>query len=172
MWLDVAVLGPSLRTLAVCSPTPAPTQAPHPLPAPSTLQKPYAQCAELTIVGATLYPSPEKDPLERATVKLSGAKIIRTVTRLAHARGAFVVSHPTQLSGLVNAVDNGVDILSQRRPRSAISIPPCWSACARPGLVLIPTLELWRWDSSAVWGLFPKRPCGEELNIQRVGIVS
>jgi hypothetical protein len=95
--------------------------------------------------------------LERATVKLSGA---------------FVVSHPTQLSGLVNAVDNGVDILSQRRPRSAISIPPCWSACARPGLVLIPTLELWRWDSSAVWGLFPKRPCGEELNIQRVGIVS
>src|SRR5690606_4127688 len=37
-------------------------------------------------------------------------EIIRAITDAAHARGAFVVSHPTDRDGLVNAVDGGVDV--------------------------------------------------------------
>lgn len=43
-------------------------------------------------------------------------EIIRAVTDAAHERGAFVVSHPTDREGFVNAVDGGVDILAHTAP--------------------------------------------------------
>jgi imidazolonepropionase-like amidohydrolase len=73
-------------------------------------------------------------------------EIIRTVTSLAHERGAFVVSHPTDLTGFVNAVENGVDILAHTSPQAGKLPPELFESMLARKVALIPTLKLWRWE--------------------------
>lgn len=74
------------------------------------------------------------------------ADLIRAITAAAHARGAFVIAHPTDRDGLVNAVGNGVDVLAHTAPPAG----PLGSALTRQmlasGVALIPTLKLWSWE--------------------------
>lgn len=73
-------------------------------------------------------------------------EIIRAITDAAHARGAFVVSHPTSLAGFVNAVDNGVDILAHTAPPAGKLEAALLARMLGRRVALIPTLELWEYE--------------------------
>lgn len=74
------------------------------------------------------------------------SEIIRAVTDAAHARGAFVVSHPTDREGFVNAVDGGVDILAHTAPPAGELESALLERMVDKGVALTPTLQLWRWE--------------------------
>ncbi len=71
--------------------------------------------------------------------------MVRGITDAAHARGAFVVAHPTNNAGAWAAINGGVDILAHTFPRRD------WDRATLPAMMendmaLIPTLKLFRWD--------------------------
>lgn len=71
-------------------------------------------------------------------------EIIRAVADTAHARGAFVVSHPTDRIGLENAIQNGVDILAHTAPDAGSLGEEIVAVMLRNRVALVPTLKLWR----------------------------
>jgi imidazolonepropionase-like amidohydrolase len=72
--------------------------------------------------------------------------VIAAITAAAHARGSFVVSHPTDLPGLMNAVQNGVDVLAHTAPAAGALGPEVIDTMLAAGVALIPTLKLWSWE--------------------------
>ena len=72
--------------------------------------------------------------------------IIAAVTETAHARGAFVVAHPTSLAGVVNAVMNGVDVLAHTAPPAGRFDEGLIEEMIARGVAMVPTLKLWRWE--------------------------
>jgi imidazolonepropionase-like amidohydrolase len=72
--------------------------------------------------------------------------IIRAVTVAAHARGSFVVAHPTNREGFVNAVENGVDVLAHTAPSAGVLGAELVAAMREREIALIPTLKLWSWE--------------------------
>jgi imidazolonepropionase-like amidohydrolase len=72
--------------------------------------------------------------------------IIRAVTDAAHARGGFVVAHPTSRAGLVNAVRNGVDVLAHTAPEAGPLGDALVQEMLDAGVGLIPTLKLWAYE--------------------------
>ena len=62
------------------------------------------------------------------------------VVREAHRHGKLVLAHPQSRQGVETAVEAGVDILAHTAPSS-----DAWDG-AWPGIALIPTLQLWRWE--------------------------
>jgi imidazolonepropionase-like amidohydrolase len=73
-------------------------------------------------------------------------EIIRAVTSAAHARGSFVVAHPTNREGFVNAVDNGVDVLAHTAPSAGELGDEVIATMLARKIALIPTLKLWSWE--------------------------
>jgi imidazolonepropionase-like amidohydrolase len=78
--------------------------------------------------------------------RLMPPDVIRAVTEAAHARGAFVVAHPTNADGLKNAVDHGVDVLAHTAPQAGVLSAGIIENMVGNGVALIPTLKLWRWE--------------------------
>jgi imidazolonepropionase-like amidohydrolase len=72
--------------------------------------------------------------------------IIRAVTLAAHARGSFVFAHPTNRESLVNAVDNGVDVLAHTAPSGGALGAELIAKMLEREIALIPTLKLWSWE--------------------------
>jgi imidazolonepropionase-like amidohydrolase len=72
--------------------------------------------------------------------------VIGAITDAAHRRDAFVVAHPTDREGLVNAVDNGVDILAHTAPPAGTLDPELLERMREAKVALTPTLKLWRWE--------------------------
>lgn len=71
--------------------------------------------------------------------------VVRGVTSAAHARGMFVVAHPSNNAGAWAAVGGNVDILAHAFPQESWdrSILP---AMLEKNVAFIPTLKLWRFD--------------------------
>ncbi len=72
--------------------------------------------------------------------------IIRAVTAATHERGGFVVAHPTDRTGLMNAVDNGVDILAHTAPGPKALGKALVNRMRANNVALIPTLKLWSYE--------------------------
>jgi imidazolonepropionase-like amidohydrolase len=71
--------------------------------------------------------------------------IVRQITAAAHSLGKPVFAHPTDIKGVMIAVDNGVDILAHTSPDDGRR----WSAdtiqkMLAAHVALIPTLKLWK----------------------------
>ena len=73
-------------------------------------------------------------------------EIIRAVSDAAHARGGFVIAHPTDRIGLTNAVKNGVDILAHTAPGPQPLGDALIAAMKKSNVALIPTLKLWSYE--------------------------
>ncbi len=72
--------------------------------------------------------------------------IIHAVTQAAHARGGFVIAHPNDRTGLINAVDNGVDILAHTAPGPKPLGDKLIGRMLANRVALIPTLKLWSYE--------------------------
>ena len=70
--------------------------------------------------------------------------IIRAISDAAHARDSFVFAHPTDRPGVVNAVENGVDVLAHSAPQAGIFGPDLVERMRANNIALIPTLTLFR----------------------------
>lgn len=82
------------------------------------------------------------------SVVVMDVALVRAVTEAAHARGAFVVAHPSNSAGARAAVEGGVDILAHTFPDERDgpwdrSLPGEMKA---RGMALIPTLKLWKYE--------------------------
>lgn len=93
--------------------------------------------------GIKIFSGSFKSPTE--TVLLP-TEIVRAVVNAAHARGSFVMAHPTSREGLVNAVDGGVDVLVHTAPPAGPLGGELVATMRDAGIALIPTLMLWRWE--------------------------
>lgn len=71
--------------------------------------------------------------------------IVRAVTDAAHARGAFVMAHPSNNQGAWAAINGGVDVFAHTLPQENwdTAIP---QAMVDHGMALIPTLKLYSFD--------------------------
>lgn len=72
--------------------------------------------------------------------------IIDAVSEAAHARGSFVVAHPTSRDGLLNALHGGVDVLAHTAPDAGPLGASLVAQMRAAGLALVPTLKLWSWE--------------------------
>lgn len=70
--------------------------------------------------------------------------IIRAIVDAAHARNSFVFSHPTDRTGFINAVENGVDVLAHTAPQAGPLGPDLVATMKRNNVAVVPTLTLWR----------------------------
>ncbi len=82
------------------------------------------------------------------SVVVMDVALVRAVTEAAHARGAFVVAHPSNSAGARAAVEGGVDILAHTFPNERDGP---WDRSLLPrmrerGMALVPTLMLWRYE--------------------------
>ena len=73
-------------------------------------------------------------------------EVIRAVTAAAHARGSFVVAHPTNRAGFVNSIENGVDVLAHTAPPAGPLGTDVIETMLEHNIGLIPTLKLWSWE--------------------------
>jgi imidazolonepropionase-like amidohydrolase len=71
---------------------------------------------------------------------------IRAVVDLARARGLPVFAHPSNLPGLENAIDNGVDVLVHTTPQIGPWSDSLVAQMKARNVALIPTLSLWRFE--------------------------
>ena len=72
--------------------------------------------------------------------------VIRAIADAAHARGSFVFSHPTDRTGFVNAVENGVDVLAHTAPQAGPLGAELVATMKANDVALVPTLKLWRFE--------------------------
>jgi imidazolonepropionase-like amidohydrolase len=73
-------------------------------------------------------------------------EIVSAITQAAHQKGVFVVSHPTDREGLLNAVENGVDVLAHTAPPAGVLEPELLERMRDAKGALTPTLKLWRYE--------------------------
>jgi imidazolonepropionase-like amidohydrolase len=73
-------------------------------------------------------------------------EILRAVTDATHERGGFVVSHPNDQIGLINSVENGVDVLAHTTPRAKPLDDSFIALMKANNVALIPTLKLWSYE--------------------------
>ena len=91
--------------------------------------------------------------------------VIRAIADAAHSRESFVFSHPTDRRGLINAVENGVDVLAHTAPQAGPLGPELVAKMKANDVALIPTLKLWRFELERA-GLTRE----EALAFQNVGV--
>jgi imidazolonepropionase-like amidohydrolase len=82
------------------------------------------------------------------SVVVMDVALVRAVSEAAHARGAFVVAHPTNGAGARAAVEGGVDVLAHTFPHGRDaqwdrSLP---AEMKQRGMAFVPTLALWRYE--------------------------
>lgn len=71
--------------------------------------------------------------------------VVQAVAEAAHAKGAFVIAHPTDRLGLENAVRGGVDVLAHTAPPAG-PLGDLVQEMLERKTALVPTLKLWRWE--------------------------
>jgi imidazolonepropionase-like amidohydrolase len=91
---------------------------------------------KLMIVSVVAHPPAPVMPLD----------VVRAVVEVAHARGAFVMAHPTNIDGVRVAVQGGVDVLAHTSPISGPWSADDIAAMRRAGVALTPTLKLWEYE--------------------------
>ena len=74
------------------------------------------------------------------------ANIIRAISDAAHTRNALVIAHPTDRTGLVNAIENGVDILAHSAPPAGPLGEQLTAQMVDNNVAMIPTLMLWSYE--------------------------
>lgn len=72
--------------------------------------------------------------------------VIRAVADAAHDRGSFVVAHPNNRDGLINAMENGADVLAHTAPSAGPLGTDLVRTMLDQDVALIPTLKLWSWE--------------------------
>ncbi len=72
--------------------------------------------------------------------------VISAITSAAHEKNAFVIAHPTDKTGLENAIRNGVDILAHTAPTAGALSTDNLNTLIDKQVALIPTLKLWSWE--------------------------
>ncbi|MBL4670898.1 MAG: amidohydrolase family protein [Arenicella sp.] len=92
-------------------------------------------------IFAGSFMSPEK------TIHLP-PNVIKAITNAAHQKHTFVIAHPTDKTGLENAVNNGVDILAHTAPAAGVFTEETIQTIIDKQVSVIPTLKLWRWELS------------------------
>lgn len=73
-------------------------------------------------------------------------EIINAIATATHKRGGFLVSHPNDRIGLVNSVENGVDVLAHTAPTRQPLGENIISKMQSNNMALIPTLTLWSYE--------------------------
>ena len=68
---------------------------------------------------------------------------VRAAADAAHARGALVLAHPTNLAGLEAAVEGGVDVLMDTAPIAGPLPEALLRRMVERDMALVPTLSLW-----------------------------
>jgi imidazolonepropionase-like amidohydrolase len=148
---DGGLLGPEIRTtaLGLVAPGGSPFYVkPFRLPEIATPDEARAAVAERLDAGADgikLFTGGLASP-ERVVVM--DVTLVRAVTEAAHARGAFVVAHPSNSAGARAALEGGVDVLAHTFP---IEVDGPWdrslpAEMAARGMALVPTLKLWKYE--------------------------
>jgi imidazolonepropionase-like amidohydrolase len=146
-----ALLGPEIRTTGegLVAPGGSPFYLkPFRLPAIGTPDEARAAVRERLDAGADgikLFTGGLATP---ESVVVMDVAVVRAVTEAAHARGAFVIAHPSNSAGARAAVEGGVDILAHTFPNERDgpwdrSLPGEMKA---RGMALIPTLKLWKYE--------------------------
>jgi imidazolonepropionase-like amidohydrolase len=148
---DGALLGPSLRIAggSLVAPGGSPFYLkPFRLPAVATPDEARAAAREALDAGADgikLFTGGMASP---ESVVVMDVALVRAVAEAAHARGAFVVAHPSNSAGARAAVEGGVDILAHTFPNERDgpwdrSLP---AEMRTRGMALVPTLKLWKYE--------------------------
>jgi len=73
-------------------------------------------------------------------------KVIRAISKATHSRDSFVMAHPTDRIGVVNAVNNGVDILAHTAPQAGPFGSDLIETMKQNNVAMIPTLKLWKYE--------------------------
>jgi len=118
--------------------------APLKLPEASDAQEAAAHVRRQIDSGADAIKVWSGSPIGHGVVYMPPA-VLKQITATAHSLGKPVFAHPTDTRGVMDAVDNGVDILAHtapddHRPWSADTIRKIITA----HVALIPTLKLWK----------------------------
>jgi imidazolonepropionase-like amidohydrolase len=138
--------GPSLR-LAGMGGVPVggqPVYIPFPLPTLGTPAEGTAAVQALLDGGADAIKLMTASVVANPPSPVMPVPVVRAVTTAAHARGALVIAHPTNLAGVLAARDGGVDILAHTAPQDGPWTAEQASSLVRAGMSLTPTLSLWR----------------------------
>ncbi len=72
--------------------------------------------------------------------------VVRAVAETAHARGGWVVVHPTTIEGARVAVEGGADVLAHTTPGTGPWTAEDVSRFVAAHVALVPTLKLWHYD--------------------------
>jgi imidazolonepropionase-like amidohydrolase len=72
--------------------------------------------------------------------------VIKAITDTAHSMDSFVVSHPTTVQGLNNAVEGGVDVIAHTTSSGHEIADHILRQMQDNDIALIPTLSLWRYE--------------------------
>jgi imidazolonepropionase-like amidohydrolase len=110
---------------------------------PSQAEKMVAEFMDSGAQGIKIMAGSFMSPTE--TIHLP-AEIIRAVADATHERGGFVVSHPNDQIGLINSVENGVDVLAHTTPRAKPLEDSFIATMKTNNIALIPTLKLWSYE--------------------------
>ena len=89
----------------------------------------------------------------RSSIVVMPLELVQAAVQTAHARGKFVIAHPSNSAGARVAIEGGVDILAHTFP-SEIDRRP-WDRALpammrERGMALIPTLKLWPYELKKV----------------------
>ena len=89
----------------------------------------------------------------RSSIVVMPLELVQAAVGAAHARGKFVIAHPSNSAGARVAIEGGVDILAHTFP-SEIDRRPWDRTLPRMmrerGMALIPTLKLWPYELKKV----------------------
>jgi imidazolonepropionase-like amidohydrolase len=146
-----ALVGPEIRTtgLGFVAPGGSPFYLkPFHLPALATADDARAAVREQIDAGADgikLFAGGLATP---ESVVVMDVAIVRAVTEAAHARGAFVVAHPSNGAGARAALEGGVDILAHTfwNEREGPWDRSLTEGMKKSGMALVPTLKLWKYE--------------------------
>lgn len=123
-----------------------PIYVPAPLPTLATPEEGRAAVRDMLDGGADLIKLMTASVVASPPSPVMPLEVIRAVTEAAHARGAPVVAHPTNLAGVNAARDGGVDILAHTAPHDGPWSAEKAASLAAAHVALIPTLSLWRYE--------------------------
>jgi imidazolonepropionase-like amidohydrolase len=110
---------------------------------PSQADAMVAEVMDSGAQGIKIFAGSFMSPTE--TIHLT-PEIIRAVADATHERGGFVISHPNDQIGLINSVQNGVDVLAHTTPQAKPLGDSFIATMKNNYVALIPTLKLWSYE--------------------------
>jgi imidazolonepropionase-like amidohydrolase len=140
------LVGPSIRTAgpAYVAVGGQPIYLPFKLPELATPEAARAAVTQTLDGGADLIKLMTASVVAHPPPPVMPVEVVRAAVAAAHARGALVFSHPTNLAGVEAARDGGVDVLAHTEPQDGPWTPALVKSLIDAGVSLVPTLSLWR----------------------------